>query len=55
MFLSFKEKDKAIVIVTHDLNKIKEYCDHALVLNNGKIGAIGEPQVVINYYKNSMM
>jgi len=49
-FLEFKKQKKTIVLVTHDLNAIKENCDRAMFVNNGKIITIGEPQSVINEY-----
>lgn len=51
-FLSFKKREKSIVLVTHDLTAIKDNCDRAMFLNDGKIHAIGEPCKVINAYMN---
>jgi len=51
-FLSFRKRGKSIIIVTHDLNIIKDNCDRAMFLNNGRIHAIGEPQKVIDAYTN---
>lgn len=49
-FLSFKERGKAIVVVTHNLDIIRHNCERAMFLNNGKIQAIGEPEKVIDAY-----
>lgn len=49
-FLSFKENGKTIIIVSHDLNVIKDNCDRAMFLNNGKIASIGNPDKVIDAY-----
>lgn len=49
-FLSFKKRGKSIVLVTHDLKAIKDNCDRAMFLNEGKIQAIGEPEMVIDAY-----
>jgi len=51
-FLSFKKRGKSIVLVTHDLNAIRDNCDRAMFLNNGKIHTMGEPQKVIDAYTN---
>jgi len=51
-FLSYKKRKKSIVLVTHDLNAIRENCDRAMFLNDGKIIEIGEPQQVIESYTN---
>jgi len=38
-----------IIAVLHDLNLASEYCDMLLLLNNGSVYKIGEPQQVITY------
>jgi ABC-type polysaccharide/polyol phosphate transport system ATPase subunit len=49
-FLSFKERGKTIVLVTHDLKVVLENCTRAMFLNDGKIEAIGNPQEVVDKY-----
>lgn len=49
-FLEFKKEKKTIVLVTHDLNTVRESCDRTMFLNDGKIVKIGESQLVINEY-----
>ena len=49
-FLSFKERSKSIILVSHDLNVIKENCDRVMFLNDGKIVSIGNPNEVIDTY-----
>lgn len=49
-FLSFKKRGKSIILVTHDLNVIKDNCDRAMFLNEGKIHTIGEPEKVVDAY-----
>ena len=51
-FLSFKKRNKSIVLVSHDLEVIRANCDRAMFLNNGKIETIGDPNDVIDAYKN---
>jgi len=51
-FLSYKKRKKSIVLVTHNLDTIRENCDRAMFLNDGKIIEIGEPQQVIESYTN---
>lgn len=51
-FLSFKKRGKSIVVVTHDLNVIKQNCDRAIFLNDGKIHTVGEPSKVVEAYTN---
>jgi len=49
--LSFKKQGKTIVIVTHDINTIQKHCDRSLLLNNGKIEALGNPTEVVKKYR----
>ena len=51
-FLSYKKRNKSIVLVTDDLNAIRENCDLVKFLNAGKIIEIVEPQQVIESYAN---
>jgi ABC-type polysaccharide/polyol phosphate transport system ATPase subunit len=51
-FMEFKEKNKSIILVSHDLNVIKTNCDRAMFLDDGKIKAIGNINDVINEYKS---
>lgn len=47
----FKEQGGAIIFVSHDMNAIKQLCDHALLLNNGQVEASGTPNMIVNKYK----
>jgi len=49
-FMSFKDRGKTIVLVTHDLKAIIENCTRAMFLDHGKVVAIGEPQKVVDAY-----
>jgi lipopolysaccharide transport system ATP-binding protein len=49
-FLSFKKRGKSIVLVTHNLETIKNNCERAMFLNEGKIHTIGEPKKVTDAY-----
>jgi len=51
--MSFKKRGKAIIVVTHDMNSVKEYCERAMFLKDGKAELIGEPEQVINAYEQS--
>jgi len=45
-----KLKDKTVVFVSHDMDKIKENCHKAIWLREGRIAKIGKPEEVINQY-----
>ena len=51
--LSFKKRGKTIIFVTHDMGPVQSHCDRAMFLNQGIIGAIGNPQQVISEYLKS--
>ncbi len=50
-FLSFKERRKTILFVTHILTPLPELCDRVLVLDKGKMIFLGEPIEAIQRYK----
>ena len=45
-----KESNKTIVIVTHSLDAVKEFCDRAVWLNEGVIREDGDVETVIKHY-----
>jgi ABC-type polysaccharide/polyol phosphate transport system ATPase subunit len=50
----FKKQGKTILLVTHDLNAVKNWCHQALWLDHGEVRAIGEPEEVVNLYINNL-
>lgn len=46
----FREQGKTIVFVSHALETVKKLCQRSLLLNDGKIVAIGATEKVINDY-----
>jgi ABC-2 type transport system ATP-binding protein len=43
--------EKTVIIIDHDLYKIKKYCDRVLLLNKGEVKAIGPPDEMISLYE----
>jgi len=43
----------SVILVSHDLNTIKKYCNKTLFLDNGKIVETGDSESVIKTYLNS--
>lgn len=41
------EDAKAVVLVTHDMNWVKEYCNRAILLENGRLVLEGSPDEVV--------
>lgn len=52
--MSFKKRGKTIVAVSHSMQPIQDNCNRAMLLLNGKVGAIGHPEEVISEYKKSI-
>jgi len=49
-FNEYHEQGKTVVLVTHDIGTVQKYCDRAMLLRDGKIQMIGNPQKVSNEY-----
>ena len=41
VFEGYKKSDKTIILVTHDMDHVRQFCDRAMLINNGKIVQIG--------------
>ncbi|MSO42047.1 MAG: ABC transporter ATP-binding protein [Solirubrobacterales bacterium] len=53
-FLSLKREGKTIVLVTHDMAAVRRFGDRALMLENGDILAIGDPNLVSERYRDTV-
>ena len=42
-----RERGLTVVLVSHDLNLASQYCDQVLLLNHGRLAAMGSPQSVM--------
>jgi ABC-2 type transport system ATP-binding protein len=51
IFKEIKDSGKSVVFVTHDMGAIQEYCDRAMMINDGKVVAIGAPRDVALSYE----
>jgi teichoic acid transport system ATP-binding protein len=49
-FDEFRAKNVTILFVSHDINSVKKFCDHAIWLKNGRIESIGETDLVTDRY-----
>lgn len=49
-FVKYKEQGKTVLLVSHDIETIKRYCEKAILLRNGKIVSLGKANVVGNEY-----
>jgi ABC-type polysaccharide/polyol phosphate transport system ATPase subunit len=51
----FKDMGKTVLLVTHDINMVKSFCDHALWLHEGKTISVGPAKLVADDFRNYMM
>jgi ABC-type polysaccharide/polyol phosphate transport system ATPase subunit len=45
---------KAIVLVTHDMSWVQEYCNRAMLIEQGRIVLMGEPAEVVEVHRDHM-
>jgi ABC-type polysaccharide/polyol phosphate transport system ATPase subunit len=50
----FKKRGKTIVLVTHDLETARTWCDHAVWMHQGRVSAAGDPSTVVSEYCRGM-
>jgi lipopolysaccharide transport system ATP-binding protein len=50
----FRKAGTTLLIVSHDKQAIQSICDHAILLNAGKLALHGKPETVFDYY-NAML
>jgi ABC-2 type transport system ATP-binding protein len=55
--IDFFEKQKAnhqtIVLVTHDMNVVQKYCNRAILIENGVLKAVDDPDIIAEKYLKS--
>lgn len=49
-FKALKRKHTTVVFVTHDMSAVREYCDKAVLIEEGKVIKIGDAAEVANQY-----
>ncbi|WP_455276685.1 ABC transporter ATP-binding protein [[Eubacterium] cellulosolvens] len=53
-FKDFKDQDKSIVLVSHDMNLVRQFCEETLFLSKGEAVDFGETDRVIKKYTNRL-
>ena len=51
----FKQGGCAILIVSHDTAQVRDLCDRAIWMRDGRVVSEGDPQDVVDQYENAMM
>ena len=54
-FVEFRDQGRTIVLVTHDLNSVKNMCDRAVWLEHGVASEAGSPGDLVEKYTESML
>jgi len=49
--LELVQSAKAIMLVTHDMNWVTEYCNRAILIEKGRIELMGEPEEVVRVHQ----
>lgn len=49
-FRQLKNKQCTVIFVTHDMSAVREFCDRAVLISDGKVGAQGTPSKVADAY-----
>jgi ABC-2 type transport system ATP-binding protein len=50
VFEKYKAEGQTVILVTHDMETVRQYCNRALLLHEGKIISIGNPRKVATKY-----
>jgi ABC-2 type transport system ATP-binding protein len=50
-FMSLKKNKRTVVLVTHDMGAVRQYCDRAIMIELGKIVEVGTPERVAQAYQ----
>ena len=54
VFARYRREGKTIVLVTHDLGSVEQYCDRAILIESGVIVADGNAGEVTRLYKRNV-
>jgi len=50
VFHDLRDRGKTVILVTHDMEMVERFCARAMLLEDGRLAAIGEPQTVARRY-----
>ena len=54
-FFDAKRQKKTIILVTHSMADVRRYCDRAMLIQDGHIALIGDPDAVADAYSDSFL
>lgn len=44
--------DKSLILVSHDIGILRDYCDGAILIHNGRAKKLTDPEVAIDIYRD---
>jgi ABC-2 type transport system ATP-binding protein len=50
-FMLLKKNKRTVILVTHDMGAVRQYCDRAIMVNNGEIVKQGKPEKIAQAYQ----
>ena len=50
-FETLKKQNKTVILVTHDMSAVNRFCSKALLINDGRVVAMGEPYEIPHQYE----
>lgn len=53
VFREIKKSGKTVIFVTHDMGMVQEFCDRALMIQDSRLVAIGEPRDIALRYEQA--
>jgi ABC-type polysaccharide/polyol phosphate transport system ATPase subunit len=54
-FVQFRDEGRTLVLVTHDMGSIRNFCDRAIWLDHGVVAGEGSPTELVELYTESML
>jgi ABC-2 type transport system ATP-binding protein len=54
-FVEFRDQGRTIVLVTHDLTSVRNFCDRAIWLEHGVVSGQGDPAALVDEYTETML
>jgi ABC-2 type transport system ATP-binding protein len=54
-FVEFREQGRTVVLVTHDLGSVRNFCHRAVWLEHGQISGAGKPTDLVDEYTETML
>ena len=53
-FKQFKEEKKTILLVSHDLGLVREFCEKTILLSKGEMVSSGKTDDIISMYEKTV-